>query len=195
MLHKRAIFFKHQQPKQRERKVNAINKKYREIFSPSDISAMVAKLAAKISHDYEGREPVILGVLTGAFIFAADLVRELTCDFDVDFVRVESYGNATSTSGSAKITMNSKLDLTGRDIIVVEEIIDSGITLNALLKSLKDSGAKSIALCTLVNKTARREVEVEVDYVGFTLDDGFLVGYGLDLAEKLRGLPAIMVPM
>jgi hypoxanthine phosphoribosyltransferase len=165
----------------------------RVLFSSEEIDAACGRLAARIDEDFAGKRPVLLGVLTGAFIFTADLCRKVTIDCDIDFVRMESYGDATSSSGTVKMTMDCKLDLKGRDVIVVEEIVDTGLTLVKLIDELKRLGVGSVTICALVNKHARREVEVPVGYAGIELDDGFLIGYGLDLAELKRNLPDIYV--
>jgi hypoxanthine phosphoribosyltransferase len=165
----------------------------RVLFSSEQIDEACGRLAALIDRDYEGKRPVLLGVLTGAFIFTADLCRKVTIDCDIDFVRMESYGAATSSSGTVKMTMDCKLDLSGRHVVVLEEIVDTGLTLTTLIDELKRLGVASVAICALVNKHARRQAEVDVTYAGIELDDGFLVGYGLDLAELKRNLPAIYV--
>lgn len=165
----------------------------RVLITRQEIDEACARLAARINEDYAGKRPVLLGVLTGAFIFTADLCRKVTIDCDIDFVRMESYGAATESSGTVKMTMDCKLDLKGREVIVVEEIVDTGLTLIKLIEELKRLEVGSVTICALVNKHARRQVEVPVGYAGIELDDGFLVGYGLDLAELKRNLPDIHV--
>jgi hypoxanthine phosphoribosyltransferase len=163
----------------------------KELFSAEAIRATVERLAGEIDRDFEGREVVLLGVLTGAFLFTADLARSLKTPCRVDFVRLSSYGDATRSSRAVSQSLSVKLDLAGCHVIVVEEIVDTGLTLQALLDWLSEAGAASVKVCALVDKKARREVEVPVEYAGFAVEDGFLVGYGLDLAEKWRNLPAI----
>lgn len=163
------------------------------VYSEAQIAQMAASLSARLSEDYAGRTPLLIGVLTGAFIFMADLVRGLDIECELDFVRMESYGDSTVSSGQVTKSLGSKIDPAGRDVIIVEEIVDTGLTVKALVAELEAAGAKSVAICSLVDKRSRREVELTVDYPGFVLDDGFLVGYGLDHAEKLRNLAAIYV--
>jgi hypoxanthine phosphoribosyltransferase len=163
----------------------------RELISAEAIGAAVERLAREIDRDYEGREVVLLGVLTGAFLFTADLARNLKTPCRVDFVRLSSYGDATRSSGTVAQSLAVKLDLAACHVIVVEEIVDTGLTLRTLLSRLADAGAASVKVCALVDKKAHREAVVPVDYAGFEVEDGFLVGYGLDLAEKWRNLPAI----
>ena len=163
------------------------------LFTQEQIQAAVARLADEIDCDYSGREPVLLGVLTGAFIFLSDLARQMSIECNIDFVRLSSYGEDTRSSGEVARGMGCKLDLTGRHVLVVEEIVDSGLTLSELLKDLERSGAASVSVCTLVDKRGRREVEISVDYAGFVVQDGFLVGYGLDKAEKMRHLSDIRI--
>lgn len=165
----------------------------RVLFSEEEIRQAVAGLAARIDADYAGKTPLLIGVLTGAFIFLADLSRALTVPCEIDFVRLDSYGAGTASSGSVRRTLECKTHVAGRDVIVVDEIVDTGLTLAAMLEDLRKAGAASVAVCTLVNKLARREVEVPTHYVGFTVEDGFLVGYGLDVAEGQRTLPAIYI--
>ena len=163
------------------------------LFTQAQISDAVARLAAELDRDYAEREPVLLGVLTGAFIFLADLSRAMSVECNIDFVRLSSYGDGTASSGAVARQMGCKLDLTGRHVVVVEEIVDSGLTLSELLRDLQTSGAASVRVCALVDKRGRREVEISVDYAGFVIEEGFLVGYGLDKAEKMRHLSDIRV--
>jgi len=165
----------------------------RELYTESDIKVAVSRLAEKIDRDFAGEEIYLLGVLTGSFLFLADLARALKSPVTVDFVRLSSYGGATKSSGRVEKLMGWKNDPAGKNVVVVEEIVDSGLTLKTLLSDLASAGAARVSVCALVDKRARREVEVPVDYAGFILDDGFLVGYGLDLDERYRNLPAICV--
>lgn len=161
------------------------------VYSKEAIAARVGELAASIEADYGGKQLVLVGVLTGSFIFLADLARELSLDCEIDFIRVESYGEGLVTSGAPRITTLTKLDLTGKEVLVVDEIVDTGLTLRALVDHLSQSGAASVKVAALVDKKTHRRVDVTVDYTGFEIEDGFLVGYGLDAAEKRRNLPAI----
>lgn len=157
------------------------------------IKKRVTELAEAIDADYEGQTPVLLGVLTGSFIFLADLCREMKTRCEIDFVRVDSYGGGTTSSGDPALTLGAKLDLNGRAVLVVDEIIDTGLTLNLLLEKIKSMGAADVKTVALINKRAKREIPLEPDYTGFTVENGFLVGYGLDSAETMRNLPYIAI--
>ena len=135
----------------------------------------------------------MIGVLKGAFMFLADLLRHLSIPVEVDFVRLSSYGCRTETSGVVRMTKELESDIRGRDVIVVEDIVDTGLSLKFLLEELRAQGPSSLRVCALVDKRARREVEVRVDYVGFEIEEGFIVGYGIDYAERYRELPEIYV--
>ncbi len=161
------------------------------LFSQSDIENRVADIAAEINRDYAGKSPLLISVLRGSFIFMADLMRKLTMPCTVDFLAVSSYGKGTISSGQVQITKDLSEDSTGRDIIVVEDILDSGNTLSYLLHLFQARNPASIRLCTLLDKPSRRVKKVEVDYVGFTIPDHFVVGYGLDFDERYRNLPYI----
>ncbi len=161
------------------------------VYDTTTINEAIDRLAENINKDYEGREPLFIGVLSGAFIFTADLVRRLDISCKVDFVRMESYGNETSPTSRARLTLPTKLEVKDEDVIVVEEIVDTGATLEVLIATLKEAGAKSVAVCALVDKQVRRATNIKADYIGLVCEDGFLVGYGLDHAERLRNLPAI----
>jgi hypoxanthine phosphoribosyltransferase len=161
------------------------------LYSEETIRRRVAELAAAIRADTGGGDLVLVGILKGAFVFLADLLRVLDRPCRVDFVRVASYGERAESSGRVAITKDVELDLAGRDVVVVEDILDSGLTARLLLDHLQHRGPRSLRLCALVDKRERRRVPVEADYVGFTLDRGFIVGYGIDYAEQYRHLPAI----
>lgn len=163
------------------------------LYDNETVERRIGELAAEIDRDYAGRELVLIGVLTGAFIFMADLARKIKIPCRIDFVRLSSYGNEKSSSGEVKVGLGMKLPLEGMDVLVVEEIVDSGRTLSFFLEELQKSGAKSVKVCALVDKTARRECAVKINYAGFTIEDGFLVGFGMDVAENLRNLPHIAV--
>ncbi len=155
------------------------------------IAKRVEELAAEISRDYAGRDLVLVGVLKGAFIFLADLVRSLTIPAVVDFVRLRSYGSGTSPTSEVHVTKDVEEPLQGRDVLIVEDIMDLGFTLDFLRQHLLAQSPASVKICCLVDKRERREVEVPLDYVGFVVERGFLVGYGLDCAEQNRNLPEI----
>ncbi len=161
------------------------------VLSRAEISQKVQGLAQRISEDYTGKELVVLGVLKGCFIFLADLIREITIPVLVDFVRLASYGSNTKSSGTIRITKEAELDIRDRDVLIVEDIIDSGVTIAFLLDHLKSFSPKSVKVCTFIDKSERREVQVPIDYAGIMVEQGFLVGYGLDFDEKYRALPAI----
>ncbi len=161
------------------------------LLSPQDIQARVSVLAAEIAAQNQGKDIFLLGVLKGAFIFLSDLMRNLPMPTQVDFVRLASYGSSTQSAGSITITKDCEADLSGRSVVVVEDIVDSGLTLSWLVEHLKQCGAAEVKLCTLIDKPERREVELELDYVGFSIPSGFLVGYGLDFDEQYRYLPGV----
>ena len=163
------------------------------LLSEEQIHTRVRELGAEISRDYAGKEPLFVGVLKGCFIFMADLFREVTIHGSVDFMAVSSYGNGTSTTGAVKINKDLSQDIENRDVIIVEDILDSGITLSYLTKYLQNRKPSSICIATLLDKPARRRADVQAKYGGFTVPDAFVVGYGLDYAEKYRNLPFIGV--
>lgn len=163
----------------------------RVFFSEEDLKKRVAEIAAEINRDYAGKEPMLISVLRGSFVFMADLIRKIEVPCTVDFMAVSSYGRGTTSSGQVQITKDLSDDIEGKDIIVVEDILDSGNTLSYLLQLLRARKPASMRLCTLLDKPDRRVKEVHVDYTGFTIPDEFVVGYGLDYAEKYRNLPYI----
>jgi hypoxanthine phosphoribosyltransferase len=162
-----------------------------ERISPEQLSRCVDHLAKRINNDYKGKSLVLVGILKGAFIFMADLARRLDLPVKMDFVRLASYGDKTQTCGNVRITKDIELPLQGSHVLVVEDIVDSGVTLKWLLNHVSNLCPESVKICALVDKLERRKVEVTVDYVGMTLAGGFLVGYGLDFSENHRNLPAI----
>ena len=161
------------------------------LLSEDDIAARVAEIGAQISRDYAGKRLVMVSVLKGSVVFMADLVRQIHLPCTVDFMAVSSYGAGTASSGQVRIIKDLSEHIEGRDVIVVEDILDSGNTLSYLLKILENRHPASIRLCTLLDKPDRRVKPVEVHYSGFTIPDAFVVGYGLDYAEKYRNLPYI----
>ena len=164
----------------------------REIISADEIKARIKELAQEISADYKGSSPVLLGVLKGAFLFLADLVRELSIDMKIDFVWLSSYGDATSSSGRVILHTPPRLNLMGEDVLVVEDIVDTGYSMAFLTQYLTyEQKVASMKICTLIDKPERREIAVETDYVAFSNVEGYLVGYGLDFADRYRELPAI----
>ncbi|MFA7346295.1 MAG: hypoxanthine phosphoribosyltransferase [Desulfurivibrionaceae bacterium] len=162
-----------------------------EVVSRQDIARRVKELGQAIARDYAGRRLIMIGILNGAFIFLADLVREIDLPLEIDFIRVSSYGSSTCSSGAIQCTKDTELDLAGKDILLVEDIVDTGRTLARLKELFAARKAESVRICALIDKKERREVEVAVDYAGFEVSEGFLVGYGLDHAEQHRQYPAI----
>ena len=165
----------------------------RVLFSEEELRRRVAEIAAEIDRDYAGKEPLLVSVLRGSFVFMADLVRQIHLPCTVDFMAVSSYGSGTSSSGQVKIVKDLSEHIEGRDLIVVEDILDSGNTLSYLLQLLQARRPASVRLCTLLDKPSRRTKPITADYTGFTVDDLFVVGYGLDYDEKYRNLPYIGV--
>jgi len=161
------------------------------LFSRERIAAEVERLGKEISRDFREREILLVGVLKGSFLFIADLARAITSPTVVDFVRLASYGSETQSSGIVEMRKDLELPVKGRDVVVVEDIIDSGYTLEALYHRLLQREPASLRICTLIDKRGRREVNIEADYVGMTIDDGFIVGYGLDCDEHYRNLSEI----
>jgi len=163
------------------------------LYSKESIDRRVKELAGTISRDLEGKDVVLVGVLKGAFIFLADLARHLEIPHTVDFVRLASYGSGSVSSEKITITKDIETDIEGKEVIVVEDIIDTGYTVTFLRERLEERAPHSIKVCTLIDKKQRRKIAVNADYVGFALDEGFVVGYGLDFDEKFRCLPDIYV--
>lgn len=159
------------------------------LYSEEQLKARVAELGKQISEDYAGQEVMLLSVLRGAFVFMADLARAIDLPMTLDFMAVSSYGKGTSSSGQVQITKDLTEDISGRHVLIVEDILDSGNTLHYLLKILEQRHPASMKVCTLLDKPDRRVKPVHVDYTGFTIPDAFVVGYGMDYAEKYRNLP------
>ncbi len=161
------------------------------LYSREKISAEVRRLGQEISRDYGDQEIMLVGVLKGSFLFIADLIREINSPSVVDFVRLASYGSGTQTSGIIEFRKELEMPIRDRDVIIIEDIVDSGYTLECLYNKLLLQQPRSLKICTLIDKRARREVEIEADYVGISMDDGFIIGYGLDHDERYRNLPDI----
>lgn len=163
------------------------------LHSRDEIAERVRCLGEHISRDYKGKFPLLVGILKGSFVFLADLMRHLDVPVEVDFVRLASYGTSMESSREVKLTKDLEIPVEGRDVLVVEDIVDSGRTLQELLGELARRGPRSLKSCCLLDKRHRREVPLEIDYVGFVMNDGFVVGYGLDWAESYRNLPDICI--
>ncbi len=155
------------------------------------IAARVRELAARITEDYEGRDLRVVCVLKGSFVFAADLVRAIDLPLEVDFLGVRSYGDSTETSGVVQITSDLTRSIENADVLLVEDIVDTGLTLRFLLENLGTRAPRSLRLAALLHKPARTRVHVDIDYLGFTIEDVFVVGYGLDAAQRFRNLPYV----
>jgi hypoxanthine phosphoribosyltransferase len=153
----------------------------------------VAELGAEISAEYDGRDLLLIGVLKGAVFFMADLMRKLTIPCEVDFMAISSYGASTDSSGVVRILKDLDINIEGRDVLVVEDIIDSGLTLSYLMRNLESREPSSLEICALLTKPARREIDVPVRYVGFEIPNRFVIGYGLDFGERYRNLPYVAV--
>lgn len=165
----------------------------KKLFSKQDIAKTVKNLAKKIEEDFNDEEIIFVCLLKGSFMFTSDLVRHIKNPSRIDFMRVSSYGNAMKTRGKVSVIKDMEEDVKDKNVVIVEDIIDSGLTLAHIKKILGSRGPKSLKICALLDKRARREVEIEGDYVGFTIDDGFVVGYGIDYAEQYRNWPEICV--
>lgn len=163
------------------------------LISEKQIKARIEELGAQIARDYAGRNPLLIGVLKGACLFLSDLMRAIDIHLGIEFMAISSYGMSTRTSGEVRILKDLGVPVEGRDILVVEDIVDTGLTLSYLLANLKSRGAASVKLVALLDKLERREREVPIDYLGFQIPDHFVVGYGLDFAERYRNLPFIAV--
>lgn len=162
------------------------------LIEKSKLKERVVELAKDITKDYINKQPlVMICVLKGAIVFFADLIREIELDVQIDFVALSSYGGNTVSSGNVRMNKDVGCDLTGRDVIVVEDIIDTGVSMDILMERLKNKGTRSVKLCALLSKPSRRRTEIKIDYLGFEIPDEFVVGYGLDYDEKYRNLDYI----
>ena len=161
------------------------------LITQDEIRQAVAKLASEIRRDYQDKQPLLIGILKGSFIFMADLVRELGLPVEVDFVKLSSYGSGTETSGKVKVVQGLKTPIKDRDVLVVEDIVDTGLTVSFLMNHLRKKKPTSLKLCALTDKPSRHEVPVAIDYLGFTVPNKFIVGYGIDWNEQFRYLKDI----
>ncbi len=166
----------------------------KEILIPRDkIQGRVKDLADQICFDYKGKEPVLIGVLNGVVFFIADLARQMTIPTKLDFVRAASYGSGMTSSGTVRLTKDVEIPIQGKPVILVEDIVDTGLTLAHIMKILEQKGPESIRVCAFIDKLERRDIDVTVDYCGFQIQEGFIVGYGLDHDEKYRHLSDIYI--
>lgn len=161
------------------------------LINEESIDKRVAELAEQINRDFAGEKLIVVGVLKGAFMFMSDLLKKINLDTEVYFLKAESYGNDTKTSGMVKITKDIETDISGKNILLVEDIIDSGFTMREVINLLRGRNPKTLKLASCLSKPSRRECEIEIDYLGFEIPDKFVIGYGLDYAERYRNLPYI----
>ena len=161
------------------------------LFTGQEIEAVVKRLAGEISQDYYGKHPLLIGILKGSFMFMADLIRHLNFPLEVEFITLSSYGRGRSTPGEIKVVQGLRSKVRSRDVIVIEDIVDTGLTIAFLLDYLRKKKPASLKLCALTDKPSRRQVPVNIDYLGFTVPNKFIVGYGIDWDEKFRHLPHV----
>ncbi len=161
------------------------------LIDEETLDQRLTEIAKEINDEFKGEKVIVVGVLKGSFMFMSDLIKKLTLDTEVYFLKAESYGKSTETSGTVKITKDIECDIKGENVIVVEDIIDSGFTMKEVFKLLKEREPKTLKLCSCLSKPERRECEIHIDYLGFEIPDKFVIGYGLDYAEKYRNLPYI----
>jgi hypoxanthine phosphoribosyltransferase len=163
------------------------------LISRDEIAKAIDRLACEIKRDYQDKQPLLIGVLKGSFVFMADLIRQLDLPLELDFIRLSSYGSARESSGKVRVVQGVKTPIKGKDVLVVEDIVDTGITISFLFDYLNKKQPASLKLCTLTDKPARRRFPVPIDYRGFTVPNKFIVGYGLDCDQRFRNLPHICV--
>ena len=161
------------------------------LFTREEVEATVNRLAAEVRRDYQGKHPLLIGILKGSFVFMADLIRLLDFPLEVEFITLSSYGRGRESSGKIKVVKGLRAEVKGRDVLIIEDIVDTGLTISFLLDYLRKKKPASLRLCALTDKPSRRQTSVTIDYLGFTVPDKFLVGYGLDWDEKFRNLPDI----
>ncbi len=166
-------------------------KKSKVLVDEATLDARVSELADQINKDYAGEKLIVVGVLKGAFMFMSDLLKKINLDTEVYFLKAESYGKSTESSGTVKITKDVECDIKGMNVLLVEDIIDSGFTMREVFKLLGERQPKTLKLASCLSKPSRRECEIDIDYLGFEIPDKFVIGYGLDYAEKYRNLPYI----
>lgn len=164
------------------------------LYTKEEISEKVKELAAQLNKDYAGKKVLCVGILKGSVVFLSDIIREMTCEVEIDFMAVSSYGNSTKSSGIVRILKDLNYDIEGKDVVIIEDIIDTGVTLKYLCEYLTSRKPKTLKICCLLDKPERRKADVKADYTGFTIPDYFVVGYGIDYADRFRQLPYIGVP-
>lgn len=168
-----------------------MNYRIETLISRAEVEKRIKELAKKIEKEYEKKDLICIGLLKGSVVFLSDLIKEINLPLQIDFMNVSSYGNETTTSGNVKVLKDTDIDVSGKDVLIIEDIIDTGITLEYVQAMFKAKGVSSVKVCALLSKPERRRVEVFVDYIGFEIPDKFVVGYGLDYAQKYRNLPYI----
>lgn len=161
------------------------------LIGTEELQAKIAELGRQISEDYQGRDPLLICLLRGAVVFLSDLIRAIDIPLEMDFMAISSYGDSTESSGVVRLVMDLKSNITGRNVLIVEDIVDTGRTLAYILDNLRTRRPADIKVCTLLSKPTRREIQIDLDYLGFEIPDKFVVGYGLDYAENYRNLPFI----
>ena len=161
------------------------------LFTREEVEATVKKLAAEIRKDYQGKCPLLIGILKGSFVFMADLIRLLNFPLEVEFITLSSYGRGRESSGKIRVVKGLAAEVKGRDVLVIEDIVDTGLTISFLLDYLRKKKPASLKLCALTDKPSRRQIPVTIDYLGFTVPNKFIVGYGIDWDERFRYLPDI----
>lgn len=164
------------------------------LINEEEIAKRVKELGAQLTEDYKGKDLMVVGILKGCMLFLSDLVRAIDLPLTMDFMVVSSYGNATKSSGVVRIIKDLEREIEGKDILIVEDIVDTGLTLSYLIENLKTRNPNSVKVCSLLDKPERRKVHVDIEYIGFGIPDEFVIGYGLDYAEVYRNLPFVGVP-
>ena len=165
----------------------------RVLFTQDEIRDTVERLAGEIRRDYQGKHPLLIGILKGSFVFMADLMRLLDQPVEIEFVRLSSYGAAKKSTGKVRVVQGLKTPIKGRDVLVVEDIVDAGLTMSFFIRYLQKRSPSSLKICTLFDKPSRREVPLHIDYIGLTVPNEFIVGYGIDYDEKFRYLPDLCI--
>jgi hypoxanthine phosphoribosyltransferase len=169
--------------------------RFRLYLDPETIAQRVREIGRQIASDYEGRQPILIGVLNGAYMFLADLMREIPIDCEVDFLKLSSYGAEKVSSGDVRELKKIDADITGRDVVIVEDIVDTGLSMDYIRRLMMELDPASVRICTLLHKTAatRKDLDLKLDYVGFEIEDLFVIGYGLDFGQLARNLPAVYI--